>query len=201
MNPCAWQQEVMDSKAYYKVVIAGRRVGKDVYIALDGYRQAMKQGKRVMAICPNDHMANQLWRTFRDYEATQPNTYLRRPGYFQVVTAALLSSAELRENNPSHILVNEPALCQRWLWVEILEPYHRTRPCTLTFLGTPLTYDWFVALGQKGFDPDNGGWQTWRLPTTANPYISLESLEHFQQEMSETVYRQEILAELTEEVK
>ena len=196
MIPLAWQQEVMASPARFKVVAGGRRVGKDTFIALEGFRQAMVLGKRVGVICPNDHMATFTWRQFRDYEATQYDFFPSTPGYFEVGLEA--NRRAILDGEPNYIMVNEAAMCDQEVWSNLLAPYSETHPnCRFVFLGTPLGLNWFWSLYGVGLDPAHTEWQSWRFPTTVNLYLSPQSVEQSKQDMPE-LYEQEILAEFTE---
>ncbi len=63
------------------------------------------------------------------------------------------------------------------------------------FFGTPKGVGDFSAFFAKGQGLD-GEWRSWRLPTSANPYILPAEIEAMRQGMPDAVFRQEVLAEV-----
>jgi hypothetical protein len=67
------------------------------------------------------------------------------------------------------------------------------------FLSTPKGRNGFYQLWTLGQDPLNPDWQSWQMPTAANPYIDAGEIETLRQSLPERVFCQEILAEFLED--
>jgi predicted phage terminase large subunit-like protein len=63
------------------------------------------------------------------------------------------------------------------------------------FISTPSGINYFYELFQRGNDPTADDWQSWHMPTTANPFISASEVDRYRAELPELVFRQEYLAE------
>ena len=67
------------------------------------------------------------------------------------------------------------------------------------FISTPKGLNYFKAMFDRGNDPTNADWQSWQLPTSANPYIDAAEIEAARRELPEQVFRQEYLAEFLDD--
>lgn len=77
-------------------------------------------------------------------------------------------------------------------WQETIRATLADRQGDAWFLGTPKGRNFFHRCFERGQIGD-GGWKSWRLPTTANPTISTEEIEAARQELPRTVFEQEFL--------
>jgi hypothetical protein len=96
------------------------------------------------------------------------------------------------------LVVDECALVPNLMdvWQRSLRPTLSDYRGTAWFLSTPKSAsDSFAQLFAKGEDPDQPEWKSWRLPTSANPYIHPDEIESARQDLSELAFRQEYLAE------
>jgi hypothetical protein len=67
------------------------------------------------------------------------------------------------------------------------------------FLSTPKGMNFFWKAWTWGRSEDRVDWMSWRMPTTANPFIDREEAEAAKGSLPERIFRQEYLAEFLEE--
>ena len=77
-------------------------------------------------------------------------------------------------------------------WQETIRATLADRQGDAWFLGTPKGRNFFHRCFERGQIAD-GGWRSWRLPTTTNPTIREEEIEAARQELPKQVFEQEFL--------
>ena len=77
-------------------------------------------------------------------------------------------------------------------WQETLRATLADRQGDAWFLGTPKGRSFFHRCFERGQIGD-GGWKSWRLPTTSNPTIPAEEIEAARQELPRQIFEQEFL--------
>lgn len=94
--------------------------------------------------------------------------------------------------------IDEAALIKNGVWQTILRPMLADHEAPATFYSTPRGKNWLYdlfLLGQ-GNDPL---WKSWRQPTAINKYIKASEIEQMKVDMSDRLFRQEVLAEFLED--
>ncbi len=77
-------------------------------------------------------------------------------------------------------------------WQETIRATLADKQGDAWFLGTPKGRNFFHRCFERGQIAD-GGWKSWRLPTTTNPTISDEEIEAARRELPKQVFEQEFL--------
>lgn len=84
------------------------------------------------------------------------------------------------------------------VWPEIIRPMLADSRGPAIFISTPKAKNWFYDLYMKGLNKEKD-WGSWRYPTAVNQYINADEIAQMKKDMSERLYRQEILAEFLED--
>ncbi|MBN1563478.1 MAG: terminase family protein [Anaerolineae bacterium] len=100
-------------------------------------------------------------------------------------------------------VLDEAAYLHPDVWPAAIRPALSDRRGQALFLSTPNGRDWFwsawmraqKAQQKAGKNGDQAEWQSWRFPTTANPFIDPAEVESARDLLPERLYRQEYLAE------
>jgi hypothetical protein len=95
-------------------------------------------------------------------------------------------------------VVDEAGLVPRLahVWHTALRPTLADHQGLAWFLGTPKGVGDFSALWSQGQGEGRSeDWASWRLPTSANPFIRAEEIEAMRLSMPDLVFRQEVLGE------
>jgi hypothetical protein len=103
----------------------------------------------------------------------------------------------LRGFGVNFFVMDEAARCQYESFVSLLTTVTQTRGSGF-FISTPHARNWFYDVYQRGekqgIDPANDKWPEWlsiRMPTWANPHVSLESVREMRKNLPEDTFRQE----------
>lgn len=85
-------------------------------------------------------------------------------------------------------------------WQEALRPALSDKQGRAVMISTPAGHNWFFDLWVRGQDSAYANYQSWRLPTSANPHIAPGEIEEAKQTLPELVFRQEYLAEFLDDI-
>lgn len=197
------QRKIYDDSHRYRVVACGRRFGKTEV----GKREIIDAGKRGEYwwwVSPNHKMAIDVWRDLiaetagvrsllykSDREIIFPSG-----GRLRVVSAH--EPENLRGSGLDGLVVDEAAFCPERVW-HVLRPALSDRQGRALFLSTPNGKNWFFRLYQRGADPLEEGWQSWQMPTSANPHIDAREIADARRDMPERQYFEEFEAVFSED--
>lgn len=211
-----WQHRAFRSTERFLVVPAGRRCGKSelgVMWVLRKYQQARARHLRgiIWIVYPTYDIARIAWRKFR---RLSPKGWVRQYHGTELHPQAIIMNGgitiEFKSGVNPGALVGEGLLAvwidecgevRERVWGESIRPTlaDHTAPALLT--GTPKGRNWFCRLYQRGWDPDFpqvgalGHSQSQGIPSIENPYLSESEVAEMARDMSERLYRQEVLAE------
>ena len=103
----------------------------------------------------------------------------------------------LRGEGLNLVVLDECAFMKQETWAEAIRPALSDRQGKALFISTPKGRGWFWNLYQNGVrhEPD---WESWQLPTSANPFIDKGEIEAARRDLPEIIFRQEYLAEFIE---
>ena len=214
--PHKHQADFIDSPAKRKIIKAGRRGGKTVGEALAAVKAFLAQ-KRVLYAAPTSEQTDAFW--FEVTRALQPlidnstvkldksERTIEMPGTKQRIKAKTAWNADtLRGDYADLLILDEYQLMNEDAWEVVGQPMLADHNGDAVFIYTPPS---LVSAGvSKARDPlhasklfrkaqadTTGLWATWHFTSWDNPYISREGLTNIARDMSQTAYRQEIMAE------
>jgi len=199
-----WQKEVLADKTRFKVICAGRRVGKTRFTLSDTLIKGLEcpdPSAAVMYIAPTYGMARSL--------AWDQLLYMAQP----VVKASNVNNGEIRlindvklcirgSDNPDslrgvklyHVTIDEYQNVKPQTWEYIIRPALSDMKGTATFIGTPLpdatefrrVYD----LGLEG----DGEWKSFTFTTYDNELIDPKEIDAAKRTLSTAAFEGEYLA-------
>lgn len=198
------QVEVMRSPARVRIVAKGRRWGGTRLGAAACLDKAL-WGKHAWWIFPNYPMAEHAgWRLLKKLLAQVPKArFLEDEWAVEVpsggtIMVTVSSICPCLADDLDLVVLDEPGLMLCEIW-DVLKPHLLLHPePKFLFTGTPPKdpedpedeEHWFYTLWDMAQERED--WQTWRFPTSANPYIEAEHLEALRRAMPESVYLREI---------
>lgn len=199
------QQRIMESPARYKVIAAGRRFGKTLlaveWLALmDG---GAIDGASVAFFSPTYKLLADVWADFertlrpvtRKANKTEQRIELITGGKIDFWT---LEDPDAGRGRKYHRLVIDEAAHARYLkeaWERAISPTLTDYQGAAWFISTPNGLNYFYELFQRGLAPAYPDWESFHMPSAANPHLRPEEIETKQRELPELVFRQEYLAE------
>lgn len=199
------QQRILESPARYKVIAAGRRFGKTLlaveWLALmDG---GAIDGASAAFFSPTYKLLADVWADFertlrpvtRKANKTEQRIELITGGKIDFWT---LEDPDAGRGRKYHRLVIDEAAHARYLkeaWERAISPTLTDYRGDAWFISTPNGLNYFYELFQRGRDPSYPDWESFHMPSAANPHLRPEEIETKQRELPDLVFRQEYLAE------
>jgi hypothetical protein len=200
----AGQLAVVKSRARFRVLACGRRWGKSMLATLLCIQAAAASPNRcVWFVSPTYPMADIHWRALLK---AMPRQALRETNLAdrrvvlvngsEIVFKSGDNADRLRGAGLDFLVMDEAAFFadSSYTWDEVLRPALTDRKGKALVVGTPRGHDWFAGMWQRGQTgaPDFASWQ---FPTASNPYIDPEEVEEARQQLPDSAFRQEYLAE------
>ncbi|WP_424894449.1 phage terminase large subunit [Tepidimonas sp. HKU79] len=199
------QQRILESPARYKVIAAGRRFGKTLlaveWLALmDG---GAIDGASVAFFSPTYKLLADVWADFERTLRPVTRKANRTEQRIELITGGKIDFWTLEDPDAGrgrkyHRLVIDEAAHARYLkeaWERAISPTLTDYQGAAWFISTPNGLNYFYELFQRGRDPAYPDWESFHMPSTANPHLRPEEIETKQRELPELVFRQEYLAE------
>jgi predicted phage terminase large subunit-like protein len=198
------QAEIVASPARFKVISCGRRFGKTRLAVLVSIAEMLRGGS-VMWVAPSFDKAMIGWRLFEELTEQMPVCSIHRAehritakngGWLAVYSAD--SEGGIRGEGASLVVVDEAAYIRdlERLWEQELRPALTDRRGRAVFISTPRGVNYFYKLYQMA-DNDQD-WQSWQLPSSANPFLDPAEIEAARRSLPALVFRQEYLAEFVQ---
>lgn len=198
------QRVVWDSEARFKVVTAGRRFGKTRLGSLMCITVAL-HGGRAWWVAPSYPVASVGWRLIRQLaiqldgvEVRHVDRLVTMPGGGTVQVRSADNPDSLRGEGLNLVVLDECAFTKEAAWAEALRPALSDRQGRALFISTPKGRNFFWRLWQRG-QMGEDGWQSWRFPTSDNPYIPSGEIEAARRGLPDRIFQQEYLAEFLED--
>ena len=195
----------------FKVINAGRRFGKSVYVAWEMFAIAVSSDNaRVIYYAPTrDDARNIMWNIIKEIcgplivgEANESRLEIKvHNRYGTTSLIALYGWEALQERGQgvgvrnNHIFLDEVSKYKNFSfgWEEILRPTLIDLKGGATFISTPNGFNHFYDLTLM--DGQNPDWKYFHFTSLDNPHLPADELEAMRLEMTEDRYAQEILGE------
>jgi hypothetical protein len=202
-----------------KIIRAGRRSGKTTGSAILAVEQFLK-GKRVLYAAPTIDQVKKFWKevllaldepiAFGRLYKNETEHIIEQRGTDRRIRAKTAFNAEtLRGDYADLLILDEYQMMDETAWTEVGAPMLIDNNGDVVFIYTPPSLE--TRSASKARDPQHAAkmfkkykndplWLCLHFPSSANPHLSKEGLEEVTHNMSSLAYRQEILAEDTEEI-
>lgn len=106
----------------------------------------------------------------------------------------------LRGPTIDSLAMDECSIIKESVWSEILRPTLMIKKGEGVFTGTPKGKNWFHDIFQKGQDPLETEYKSFQMSSELSPFMPKSELEKYKKEFPERLYRQEILAEFSDDI-
>lgn len=202
-----WQREVIQDKARFKVICAGRRVGKTRFSLSDLVIKALEckdidVETCVMFVAPTNKMAMDLaWdRLQAMVRPLIAKSYINDQDIKLVtgMTIRIRGSDRpdtLRGGKLFHVVLDEYQDIKDETFEYIIEPALADLIGTATFIGTPKPEATeFRKAYDRGFDDSEDEWKSWHFTTYDNEMISKKEIDNAKKRKSTIAFEQEYMA-------
>ena len=212
IEPFDAQREILNSTARFRVVCAGRRFGKSMTASLDLLRFALdpsNAGSDCMVVGPTYSATDVVWGKLNELlpEAIVTNRKRTQPREIELVNGSTISlrSADhpdtLRGNAVDRMVVDEAAFMDlAEVFPSILRPMLADTQGGVMLISTPArSREHFYELYLRGQDDEWPAWESWQLPTEANPHVAEAEIESARRSSPDRQFRREWLAEFVDD--
>lgn len=203
----AKQIDFIGSKAKRKVIVAGRRSGKTMGVSGDASTDFLR-GRRVLYAAPTSDQTSTFWMRCKRFlrepiEAgliykNETDRVLEIKGGGRIRAKTAWDADSLRGDYADKLILEEYSLMNPAAWDEVGAPMLLDNNGDVTFIFTPKRKNHAWKLYQRAIGDTTGRWQAWHFTSHDNPHLSKEALDEITQDMTDSAYRQEILAEFLE---
>ena len=198
----AGQVRVVREARRFNVLACGRRFGKTT-LGLDREVHPALGGYPVAWFSPTYKMLAEVWRDAKRIFKPVTLRVSAQEHRLELITGGVVDMWSLdnpdaaRGRKYKRAVIDEAAMV-----AGLQEAYQAVIRPTLTdyegdawFKSTPKGLNFFKQMFDWGQDPFKSEWKSWRMPTTANPFINPGEVERAREELPEMTFRQEYLAE------
>lgn len=201
------QRAFLRSQAKRRVIVAGRRGGKTTGCGIYAAEQALA-GRRVLEAAPTATQTDAFWTAVKGYlqplvnaklvakNETDRSLAFWNGGYIRCKTA--WNADTLRGDYADVLILDEYSLMDPSAWDEVGAPMMLDNGGTAVFIFTPKRRNHAYRLWVRAMTEDTERWQAWQFTSHDNPHLDADALADISQDMTESSYRQEILAEFLE---
>lgn len=199
-RPHSGQLRVVREAARFNVLECGRRFGKTKLGIRVSVHAAATSRLPVGWFAPTYKYLADVWREVvqRVGVAGRTNTQEHR---IELISGGAIDFWTLDQPNPGRgrkykrVVIDEAGIVRNLedAWTNAIRPTLADYKGDAWFLGTPKgSGNFFHRLFSKG-ESGAPGWKSWRLPTTANPYIDPAEIEDARRDMPDAAFKQEFL--------
>jgi len=203
------QKIVANDNHDYRVVCCGRQWGKTTLSVLEMVACAYAKNGREIAYFATtfDQARNIAWNMLKNFARSafsrQPNEsrlelYIKtQDGGESRITLRGFENIETARGQQFDLLViDEVAFMRNWeyAWGQILEPTLAFRKGKALFISTPVGYNHFKGIYDKGLLL-NDTWKSWRFTSYENPYLDKEWIDKKKKERTPEAFATEYLAD------
>lgn len=202
-RPHSLQADILYHPARFQVAFCGRRFGKTElgvdkvllaatdkpgiywWVGLSWKSASMKRAWRLFC---------QRTRSFAQVKETEKLIILPNESEIWLRTADNPDS--LAGEGLRGVVLDEFSLMSEVVWTEYVRASLSDFKGWALFIGVPKGRNWAAALYDRGVDPLQPSWQSWQIPSSANPFLDPLELEDARKDLTERVYQQEYLAQI-----
>jgi len=199
------QVPVIESRARFRALAAGRRFGKTKLGAREIVRAARKPNTM------NWWIANSYKNVARGYKEVVrqiPRDLLAKEAPVSTSTSLILqfkngatiefysagNPEALAGEGVDFMIVDEAGLIENRVWNQLLRPTLMDTLGDALMISTPRGHNWFWDVWKRGQEGVKNH-ESWQFSQADNPFIDPEETQSAKEELPELMYRQEILAE------
>lgn len=198
----AWQQEVWNDPARFKVVAAGRRTGKSRLAAYLLLVNALQTDRgNIFYVAPTQGQARDImWNTLLDLgqgliESSHINNL-----QIKLVNGIMISlkgadrPETMRGVSLKYLVLDEYADMKPDVWELILRPALADLKGSALFIGTPMGRNHFYELYRAAELEIDSDYKAWHYTSYDNPILEKEEIDKAKKSMSSYAFRQEFMA-------
>ena len=194
------QKQVALSTKRFRVMVAGRRVGKTTLAIREACFYA-KDPNRLIWICgPSYRQMKQIaWvmlkkklqdlRWVKNINEAELTIILKNNS--RICLRGADNKNSLRGVGIDFLILDECADIDESAWTEVLRPTLSDTKGRALFTGTPKGMNWFYDLYQRGQNPEETEYDSFQFTTAQGGFVDEEELSQAKRDLDQSTYRQE----------
>jgi hypothetical protein len=200
-----WQDNVFFDEHRFRIVCAGRRIGKSVLSRLIITKWAYDNVGTYWIVSPTYKQSKQIH--WRDIQNEIPRSWIRSKN--EVELSLQLDNGSIIElkgaENPDNLrgvklrglVIDEIASIRNWdwLWSEVLRPTLTDYAAPAVFISTPKGFNHFYDLFTKAPQDNPELYKSWSFNSYQNPYLPEGEVNNAKKELTEDTFQQEYMAD------
>jgi hypothetical protein len=204
-QPHKAQISVHNSEARFRIVCAGRRMGKSLLASRECMTRSITPNQRIWIVAPTYELTKKVFReVFWGFHRNIPRWIKKSSESELKIELVNDSIIECKSaDNPisligegvNFLIIDEASRIQENVWQEALRPTLTDTQGDVLLISTPQGMNWFQQMFIRGQDPSETQYKSWQFPSIANPYLKKEEIEEAKRTLPERVFKQEYLAE------
>jgi hypothetical protein len=205
-TPHAGQKPLHASNARFRIATCGRRWGKTFACINEIAKFAWENpGTISWWVAPTYQQSRIAWRIlttrFKDAiaEINRSEMIVTWKSGSLTFFKSTTNFDSLRGEGVSFMIVDEAAFVPEEAWNESLRPTLSDNMGRAIIVSTPKGHNWFFRMWARGQDPSESAYESWKFPTSSNPYIHPDEIEEAKRTLPMDIFRQEYLAEFLED--
>lgn len=199
-----YQAEIHRSEKRFRVVDGGRRIGKSKLGGREATAQLVIPKSYVWVVGPTMDLAEKEFRVVWDLTINKGFLPARRKSerelFIQFENGSMIECRS--EENPDQLIgegldlvvMAEAARLKRNTWDQYIRPALADRQGKALLTSTPRGFNWFYEFYQRGQElgnPDHDYWESWMIPSSANPLLSATEIEEARKTSTPEAFMQE----------
>lgn len=184
-----YQAEIHRSKARFRIVDGGRRIGKSVLGGREAYAQLIIPGSYVWVVGPTMDLAEKefrvAWKLIVDQNMIPVKRKSERELFIQLENGSFLECRS--EENPDQligegldlVILAEAARLKLRTFDQYIRPALADRKGKLLATSTPRGFNYFYDFYERGQSEEGRfhDWESWMIPSRMNPILGEEEIE------------------------
>lgn len=207
-EPHEGQNPLHDSRARFRVMVAGRRWGKTISAAKEAECMILTPGTRGWVVSKTYDLT---MKVIREIYADLVMKSKLKPMKAQLGGPVILNfpwGSTVEGKTAEHpesllgegldwLVFDECATCKQSVWEQYLRPTLTDREGWALFITTPRGYNWVYDLWKRGRDPEHPEWESFKSPSWTNPHLPKGDIEEARRTLTNAVFMQEYGADFT----
>ena len=196
------QKVILNDPSRFKVVAAGRRMGKTYASIASLAKYARNPNTKCMYVAPSYRMAKQIvWEDLKDL--LRERNWLKKVNESELTATLIngslimLRSADQYDNirglGVDFVVIDEAADIAEEAWQAVIRPTLSDRQGSALIIGSPKGRNWFFDLYNNA--KTQADWNSWQFTTAEGGNVTTEEIEAAQQDMDKRTFEQEYLAQ------
>lgn len=206
-TPHPAQKRLHDSLARFIVVSCGRRFGKTLMAINELVKHVWEnKGQRGYWIAPVYRQCRLSHRLITQEFSDIVKSSTLNPMEIHLINGSVIqfasteNSSNIRGDHAHIMVIDEASLVPEEAWTNVLRPMLSDTAGRAIIISTPRGINsWFHALFIRGEDPEYADYESFKFPTSANPYIPADEIEEVRNSLPFDVFRQEYEADFLED--